>query len=46
MLHRINGKLYTENNGLARYQYAEIDLFFQDGLLLIMSFMAILIQQE
>ena len=28
MLHRINGKLYTENNGLARYQYAEIDLFF------------------
>lgn len=28
MLHRINGKLYTENNGLASYQYAEIDLFF------------------
>lgn len=28
ILHRINGKLYTENNGLARYQYAEIDLFF------------------
>lgn len=28
MLHRINGKLYTENNGTARYQYAEIDLFF------------------
>lgn len=28
MLHRINGKLYTENNGLARYQYAEIDLVF------------------
>ena len=28
MLHRINGKLYTENTGLARYQYAEIDLFF------------------
>lgn len=28
MLHRINGKLYTEMNGLARYQYAEIDLFF------------------
>ena len=28
MLHRINGKLYTENNGVARYQYAEIDLFF------------------
>lgn len=28
MLHRINGKLYTEYNGLARYQYAEIDLFF------------------
>lgn len=28
MLHRINGKLYTENNGLARYQYAEIDLYF------------------
>ena len=26
--HRINGKLYTENNGGARYQYAEIDLFF------------------
>ena len=26
--HRINGKLYTENNGLSRYQYAEIDLFF------------------
>lgn len=28
MLHRINGKLYTENGGAARYQYAEIDLFF------------------
>ena len=28
MSHRINGKLYTENSGLARYQYAEIDLFF------------------
>lgn len=28
VLHRINGKLYTERNGLARYQYAEIDLFF------------------
>lgn len=28
MLHRINGKLYTENTSLARYQYAEIDLFF------------------
>lgn len=28
VLHRINGKLYTEMNGLARYQYAEIDLFF------------------
>lgn len=28
MLHRINGKLYTEDTGLARYQYAEIDLFF------------------
>lgn len=28
VLHRINGKLYTEFNGLARYQYAEIDLFF------------------
>lgn len=28
MPHRINGKLYTENRGLARYQYAEIDLFF------------------
>lgn len=26
--HRINGKLYTENNGASRYQYAEIDLFF------------------
>lgn len=26
--HRINGKLYTEFSGLARYQYAEIDLFF------------------
>lgn len=26
--HRINGKLYTENNGGSRYQYAEIDLFF------------------
>lgn len=28
MLHRINGKLYTENTGAVRYQYAEIDLFF------------------
>lgn len=28
VLHRINGKLYTENNGTIRYQYAEIDLFF------------------
>lgn len=28
VLHRINGKLYTEMTGLARYQYAEIDLFF------------------
>lgn len=28
MLHRINGKLYTENTGATRYQYAEIDLFF------------------
>lgn len=28
MLHRINGKLYTENTGANRYQYAEIDLFF------------------
>lgn len=28
VLHRINGKLYTEVTGLARYQYAEIDLFF------------------
>lgn len=28
VLHRINGKLYTEMNGLSRYQYAEIDLFF------------------
>lgn len=28
VVHRINGKLYTENNGVARYQYAEIDLFF------------------
>lgn len=28
VLHRINGKLYTENSGGARYQYAEIDLFF------------------
>ena len=28
MLHRINGKLYTESNGLASYQYAEIDLHF------------------
>lgn len=28
MLHRINGKLYTENTGVNRYQYAEIDLFF------------------
>lgn len=26
--HRINGKLYTESNGVNRYQYAEIDLFF------------------
>lgn len=28
VLHRINGKLYTEMNGLIRYQYAEIDLYF------------------
>lgn len=28
VLHRINGKLYTEMTGLAHYQYAEIDLFF------------------
>jgi hypothetical protein len=28
VVHRINGKLYTENIGLARCQYAEIDLFF------------------
>lgn len=28
VLHRINGKLYTENIGAHRYQYAEIDLFF------------------
>lgn len=28
VLHRINGKLYTENTGSTRYQYAEIDLFF------------------
>lgn len=28
VLHRINGKLYTEMTGIARYQYAEIDLFF------------------
>lgn len=28
VLHRINGKLYTEMTGFARYQYAEIDLFF------------------
>lgn len=28
VLHRINGKLYTEMNGVDRYQYAEIDLFF------------------
>lgn len=28
VLHRINGKLYTEMTSLARYQYAEIDLFF------------------
>ena len=28
MLHRINGKLYTESNGVTRYQYAEIDLVF------------------
>lgn len=28
VVHRINGKLYTEFNGFARYQYAEIDLFF------------------
>lgn len=28
VLHRINGKLYTESTGFARYQYAEIDLFF------------------
>lgn len=28
VIHRINGKLYTESNGAVRYQYAEIDLFF------------------
>ncbi len=28
VLHRINGKLYTEMNGILRYQYAEIGLFF------------------
>lgn len=28
VVHRINGKLYTERNGVNRYQYAEIDLFF------------------
>lgn len=28
VVHRINGKLYTENIGVDRYQYAEIDLFF------------------
>ena len=28
VVHRINGKLYTENIGINRYQYAEIDLFF------------------
>lgn len=28
VLHRIDGKLYTEMTGIARYQYAEIDLFF------------------
>lgn len=28
VLHRIDGKLYTEMNGSDRYQYAEIDLFF------------------
>lgn len=28
VIHRINGKLYTEMNGFASYQYAEIDLFF------------------
>lgn len=28
VVHRINGKLYTENEGMNRYQYAEIDLFF------------------
>lgn len=28
VLHRINGKLYTEMSTSARYQYAEIDLFF------------------
>lgn len=28
VLHRINGKLYTEMNGVNRHQYAEIDLFF------------------
>ena len=28
VVHRINGKLYTERGGAARYQYAEIDLFF------------------
>lgn len=28
VFHRINGKLYTETAGVARYQYAEIGLFF------------------
>ena len=28
VVHRINGKLYTEGTGINRYQYAEIDLFF------------------
>lgn len=28
VVHRINGKLYTEDIGINRYQYAEIDLFF------------------
>ena len=28
VVHRINGKLYTEGTGMNRYQYAEIDLFF------------------
>lgn len=41
--HRINGKLYTENNGVNRYQYAEIDLFLQDGTLLNLILKVILI---